>query len=134
MTDSIRHHSALPSLEILPPLPSSDTSSDENHGSKENFVKHKPLPPFFEPPSRPFERLAVVDFALDTKEKVLCATDEYELPRTLGEHKVRIYFAHGISTLNALKIQRSCHSQLFPRIARKHPEVLNAIFHCSAVP
>jgi hypothetical protein len=62
--------------------------------------------------NRPFEGLAVVDFLPDTKEKVAIAKEEDELPRTLGKHKVRIYFAHGIGTLNALKISPSVMSKL----------------------
>jgi hypothetical protein len=120
MTDSVRQHSAPPSLENLPPLPSSDTSSDGSHGSSKNSVQHRPLTLSSEPPPRPFERLAVVDFELDAKEKVIIATEECELPRTLREDKVRIYFAHGIATLNDMKIHPSIMAKLLPRIAVQH--------------
>jgi hypothetical protein len=119
MTDSIREDSALPSLEKLPPLPDSDSSSDGSDDSKTSSVESNPLPWPLVPPPELFERLAVVDFALDTKEKAVIATEEDELPRKLGEHKVRIYFAHGFKTLNALKIQQSVMGKLLPRVARK---------------
>jgi hypothetical protein len=113
MTDSIRPRST-PSLENLPPLPPSDSSSGENHGAEEIIIirREVPLPPF--------KRVAVVDFDLNTNKKVVSATRVSEMPRFLRENRVRIYFTHGIDTLNTLKLPRFVMARLLPRIEEEH--------------
>ena len=112
MTDFTRP----PSLSNLPPLPPSDSSSEENHGREKThfFIPNQSLPST--------ARLFVVDFELNTQTKTVNTTEVFKLPKTqtLGDHKVRIYFTHGFDTLNALRVPGSVMTKLLPRVANEH--------------